>query len=103
MRTTKLCALLALFSLVLFGQANLAGSCQAGGEYPNCLGGEIVFTGVNYPATVHVTVTNSSGEVIDDGTYTTDGGVLRFVENLSFSDTYRISLNGQIVLTVTTV
>ncbi len=77
-------------------------SCQNGGEFPNCIGGEIAFTGSGYSGQVHVTVTNGAGEVMDDGDYTTADGVLRFVENLSFAGTYTISINGKAVLTVTT-
>lgn len=102
MRTIKLIALLALLSLGLFGQSRITGSCQNGGTYPNCIGGEVVFTGSNYQGQVHITVTNSSGQVIDDGDYTTSAGVLTFNENLSFADTYTISVNYQVVLTVTT-
>jgi len=102
MRKTKLFAFLALLSIGLFGQSGVTGSCRNGGTYPSCVGGEVVFRGSGYPAQVHVTVTNSSGMVIDDGDYTTNGGVLSFTENLSFADTYTISVNHQIVLTVTT-
>ena len=94
--------LLFLLSVGLFGQSGLTGSCRSGGAYPRCVGGEVVFTGPNYPAEVHVTVTNSSGTTIDDGDYKTEGGVLSFTENLSFADTYRIAVNGQFALTVTT-
>ena len=99
---TKLLALSVLLSLNLFGQLSLTGSCPNDGTYPNCIGGEVRFTGSNFPAQVHVKVTNSSGEVIDNADYTTDGGVLTFTENLSFADTYTISVDGKVVLTVTT-
>jgi hypothetical protein len=102
MRKTKLFTLAALLSSGLFGQSGLTGSCRNGGTYPSCDGGEIVFTGANYPALVHITVTNSSGKVIDDGDYTTNVGNLQFTENLSFADTYTISVNDDAVLTVTT-
>lgn len=88
-----------------FGQTPppvLTGSCQHGGEYPNCVGGEIVFTSSSYSGQVHVKVVNGAGEVIDDGDYATSNGTLRFVENLSFAGIYTISINGQAVLTVTT-
>jgi hypothetical protein len=106
MRKTKLFALSALFSLGLLGQSPspLTGGCRNGGAYPSCIGGEIVFTGSNYPTLVHVTVTNSSGKVIDDGDYTTNGGSLTFTENLSFADTYTISVShDEAVLNVLTV
>lgn len=83
-------------------QSSIGGSCKSSGTYPQCDGGEIVFTGSNFPAQVHVKVTNSTGDVIDDGDYSTTNGVLRFVENLSFADTYTIAVNGQTLLTVTT-
>ena len=95
-------AFAALLCLSLFGQSGITGSCRNGGTYPNCVGGEVVFTGSNYGVLVHVLVTNGSGSVIDDGNYTTTGGNLSFTENLSFADTYTISLNDQAVLTVTT-
>jgi hypothetical protein len=102
MRKTKLFAFSTLLCLGLFGQSGITGSCPNGGAYPSCVGGEVVFTGSNYGVIVHVLVTNSSGSVIDDGNYTTSGGNLSFTENLSFADTYTISLNNQAVLTVTT-
>ena len=102
MRKTKLFAVSALLSFGLFGQSVVTGNCRNGGEYPRCIGGEVVFTGSNYPAQVHVTVTNSSGKVIDEADYTTTGGSLSFTENLSFADTYTISVNNRVVLTVTT-
>jgi hypothetical protein len=102
MRKTRLFALSTLLSLGLFGQPGISGSCRDGGTYPSCVGGEVVFTGSNYPAQVHVTVKNGSGKVIDDGDYTTNGGALSFTENLSFADTYTISVNSVAVLTVTT-
>ena len=102
MRKTILFALASLLSVGLFGQSSITASCQNGGTYPSCVGGEIIFRGSNYPAQVHVTVKNSSGKVIDDGDYTTNSGALKFTENLSFADTYTISINNQAVLTVTT-
>ena len=102
MRTATLFSLGLLISAGVFGQSAITGSCQNGGTYPNCVGGEIVFRGTNYTGQVHVTVTNSSGKVIDDGDYTTDGGNLAFTENLSFADTYTISINQKVALTVTT-
>ena len=103
-----LLAAMALLSAILFGQSSqsgpsgLTGRCKNDGSYPSCLGGEIVFTGSSYPAQVHITVTNSTGEEIDDGDYTTNSGALSFTENLSFVDTYTISVNHTAVLTVTT-
>ena len=102
MKNAMLVALLALLSVGLAAQPTVTGSCQNGGAYPNCVGGEIVFVGSNYPERVQVTVTNSSGRVIDDGEYKTDGGILRFTENLSFADTYTIAINDQVVLVITT-
>ena len=102
MKQLKFLALSLLFPLGLFGQSRITGSCRNGGAYPNCVGGEIVFTGTSYPEQVHVTVTNGSGKVIDDGDYTTNGGTLSFTENLSFADTYTIYVNAAVVLTVTT-
>jgi len=102
MRMIKLITLLGLLSLGLFGQSRISGSCKNSGDYPNCDSGEIVFTGSNFADTVHITVTNSSGKVIDDSDYTTSGGVLTFYENLSFADTYTVSIDNQAVLTVTT-
>jgi hypothetical protein len=102
MRKTKLFVLSILLSLGLFGQSGITGSCRNGGTYPSCDGGEVVFTGSNYPAQVHITVTYSSGKVIDDGDYTTIGGTLSFAENMSFAGTYTISVNDRVVLTVTT-
>ena len=87
------------------GQTNqpaLNGSCRFDGTYPQCMGGEIVFSGPNFNAQVHVKVTNSGGDQVDDGDYTTNGGVLTFVENLSFADTYTIKVDGQTLLVVTT-
>jgi len=102
MRHTKLGVLSAALSLGLFGQSRITGSCQNGGSYPACIGGEITFNGTGYPAQVHVTVKNSGGKVIDDGDYATNAGALSFTENLSFADTYTISIDDQVVLTVTT-
>ena len=104
MKNATLFVLSTLLSVGLLGQSGqsgITGSCRTGGTYPRCDGGEVVFTGSNYPAQVHITVTNSSGKVIDDGDYTTSGGILSFAENLSFADTYTISVNNQVVLTVT--
>lgn len=98
-------AAILLLAAAGFGQTPppvLAGSCQHGGDYPNCVGGEVVFTSSSYAGQVHVKVVNSAGEVIDNGDYSTTNGTLRFVENLSFAGTYTISINGQAVLTVTT-
>jgi hypothetical protein len=106
MRKIMLLAVLALLSAILFGQSGpsgLTGRCKNDGTYPSCVGGEIVFTGSNYPAQVHVTVTNSASQEIDDGDYTTNSGILSFTENLSFADTYTISVNHTAVLTVTTI
>jgi hypothetical protein len=83
-------------------QPTLAGACKSGGAYPQCDGGEIVFTGTNFSGQVHVKVTNSNGDKIDDGDYNTTDGILRFVENLSFADTYTIAVNGKSMLTVCT-
>jgi hypothetical protein len=105
MKKITLFAVSALLSAGLLGQSapsGITGRCKNDGTYPSCVGGEIVFTGSNYSAQVHITVTNSSGQEIDDGDYTTNGGILSFTENLSFSDTYVISVNQQVVLTVTT-
>jgi hypothetical protein len=98
-------ALWTLLSLVVYGQSSapaLSGSCQNGGTYPSCVGGEVLFTGSNYSGQVHVKVTNNSGDVIDDGDYSTTNGILKFVENLSFAGTYTVSTNGQVMLSVTT-
>jgi hypothetical protein len=96
----------AVFALLITSLAaqpsGITGNCQTGGTYPSCVGGEIVFVGTNYPEHVHIRVTNSAGTVIDDGDYQTEGGTLRFTENLSFADTYTISINGTVALTVTT-
>ncbi|PWU11749.1 MAG: hypothetical protein C5B51_02010 [Terriglobia bacterium] len=102
MLRTKLLVLLLLLSIGAFAQSGIAGACRNGGSYPNCIGGEVVFTGSNYPVIVHITVTNSSGNAIDDGDYRTADGILTFTENLSFADTYTISISGHPVLTVTT-
>ena len=102
MRQIKYWALASLFSLGVFGQSSITGACRNGGTYPNCIGGEIVFTGGSYPEQAHVKVTNSAGQVIDDGDYTTKDGVLTFTENLSFADTYAIAVNDKVVLMVTT-
>jgi hypothetical protein len=102
MRIITIFAFLIVLSLSLSGQSGLTGSCRNGGTYPACVGGEVVLTGTSYPAQVHVTVTNSSNTKIDDGDYTTTDGVLSFTENLSFADTYTISVNDHVVLTITT-
>jgi hypothetical protein len=105
MKKTTLFAVSALLSAGLLGQSvpsGITGRCKNDGTYPSCVGGEIVFTGSSYPAQVHITVTNSSGQEIDDGDYTTSEGILSFTENLSFADTYTISMNHQVILTVTT-
>jgi hypothetical protein len=99
----KIYLLLAMFALpALCDPSAITGSCKNGGEYPHCAGGEIVFNGSEYPAQVHITVTNGSGQVIDDGDYTTESGNLSFTENLSFADTYSISVNGKSALVVKT-
>ena len=95
-------ALLALSPLVLFGQSPITGTCVNGGAYPVCLGGEVRFIGTGYPEQVHITIKNSSGKVIDDADYRSKAGVLSFMENLSFSDTYTIWIDDQIVLKVST-
>src|ERR1051326_8939020 len=67
-----------LFSAALCGQSNpptLSGTCLRDGTYPQCVGGEIVFSGANYASTVHITVSNSAGDDIDQGDYTTNDGV----------------------------
>jgi hypothetical protein len=102
MRKTNFFALSVLVSLGLFGQSGITGSCRIGGTYPSCVGGEVVFSGSSYPEQVHIKVTNTSGKVIDDGDYTTNGGALSFTENLSFADTYTVSVDGRVALTVTT-
>jgi hypothetical protein len=102
MRKTRRLVFWALLSNGVFGQSGITGSCRNGGTYPNCVGGEVVFTGSGYPAQVHITVSNSAGTVIDDGDYTTNGGILSFTENLSFADTYTISVNRRAIVTVTT-
>jgi hypothetical protein len=102
MRNFVLFAFAGLLTLGLSGRSGLTGGCLKGGDYPSCVGGEVVFTGSNYPAQVHVTVTNSSGKVIDDGDYQTSGGTVSFTENLSFADTYTVLVNNVDVLTVTT-
>lgn len=102
MRHCSILALGLLISTVVFGQSGLTGSCQNGGTYPSCVGGEVAFTGSGYSSQVRVKVVNSLDDIIDDGVYTTNNGILRFVENLSFAETYTITVNGQPVLTVTT-
>jgi hypothetical protein len=102
MITFKLFVLSVLLSLGLSGESTLTGSCKNGGTYPSCVGGEIVFTGPNTHEEAHVTVKNSAGKVIDDGDYKTTAGVLTFTENLSFADTYTISVDDVALLTVTT-
>jgi hypothetical protein len=106
MKRTRHFAAAMLLSLGLLGQTSpspVTGSCQNGGTFPDCVGGDIVFTSTKYSGQVHVKVTNSTGEVIDDGYYTTTGeGLLSFFENLSVADTYTIAINDQVVLTVTT-
>ena len=82
--------------------SGITGGCKKGGEYPHCDGGEIVFSGSDYPAQVHITVTNSSGQVIDDGDYTTRSGALSFTENLSFADSYTIAVDSKPALVVNT-
>jgi hypothetical protein len=99
----KICLLLAMFTLPAFcDPSGITGTCKNGGEYPHCDGGEIVFSGSGYAAQVHITVTNGSGQVIDDGDYTTKSGDLSFAENLSFADTYNISVDGKVALVVKT-
>lgn len=106
MKRTRHFAAAMLLSLGLLGQTSqspVTGTCQNGGTFPDCVGGETVFTSTKYTGQVHVKVTNSAGETIDDGYYTTTSdGVLSFFENLSFADTYTITINDQVVLTVTT-
>lgn len=91
-----------LFAFSVGAQTPIVGSCAHGGTYPSCVGGEIVFTSSGYPPQVHITVTKSSGDAIDDADYTTSLGVLTFTENLSFPDTYSIAVNGLVVLTIIT-
>jgi hypothetical protein len=102
MMQVRLVGLVLLVAAAVYADPVLTGSCQNGGTYPSCVGGEILFTGSSFPAQVHVKVINSSGDVIDDADYTTAGGVLKFVENLSFADTYTVLVNNQTVLTVST-
>ena len=91
-----------LFGGSISAQTPIVGSCAHGGTYPSCVGGEIVFTNSGNAGQVHVTVTKSSGDAIDDADYTTSLGVLTFTENLSFPDTYSIAVNGKVLLTVVT-
>ena len=103
MRPITLLVFLVLFSLAAFGQSGLTGGCQSGGTYPSdCTGGEVTFSGAFTGTTVHITVTTSTGKVLDDGDYTPSGGVLTFTENLSVGDTYTIAVNYQALMTVTT-
>jgi hypothetical protein len=102
MKKAVLLILLTLLSAGLFGQSGLTGRCKNGGTYPNCVGGEIIFSGTGYAASVHVTVNNSAGDEIDDADYTTTAGALSFTENLSFADTYSIYLDQKLTLTVNT-
>jgi len=51
---------------------------------------------------VTVYVTNSSNKVLDNSSYSLNGNTLTFTENLSIADTYSISVNGTVMMTVTT-
>jgi hypothetical protein len=98
MKPTLLLATLTLASVALLsgGQATLTGTCQSGGNpsYPQCVSGEVTFTGTNYNPEVHVKVTNSNGDVIDNSTYSaTVTGNLTFTENFSFADTYTVQID----------
>ena len=96
MKPITLFALAVVLSLALVGQSTgtLTGTCQHGGNpyYPQCISGEVSFTGTNFPGDVRVRVTNSSGTSIDDGMYTVTAGKLTFIENLSFPDTYTVQV-----------
>jgi hypothetical protein len=102
MRYLLLSAMMLFAFFGLGAQTPIAGSCAHGGSYPSCVGGEIVFTSSGYPGQVHVKVTRSSGDAIDDADYTTYLGTLTFTENLSFPDTYSIAVNGTVLLTIVT-
>ena len=94
MKIIRLLAALIVLSLALVAQSvgTLTGTCLHGGNpyYPQCISGEVTFTGTNFPGDVRVRVTNSAGDSIDDGMYTVNRGSLTFIENLSFADTYTI-------------
>lgn len=103
MRTLTLFAVCVVLSFGLFAQGPaLSGSCQTTGTYPSCQGGEVSFSGSGYSGQASVRVINGDGKVIDSGTYQTNGGILTFVENLSVADTYTVSVNGVVMLTVST-
>lgn len=112
MRTTSLFAIFGLLSLCLvsglLGQSlqpsPISGTCQSGGNpaYPNCVAGEVTFNGSSLNTSVHVTVTNSAGTVVDDSDYGTTGGNFTFTENFSIADTYSITVDGTTLLSVTT-
>ncbi len=106
MRITIVFALLVLMSVAMMGQGStpLNGSCQTAGNpsYPNCVAGEVTFTGATVDVSVHVTVTNSSGAIVDDSDYNSQAGTFTFTENFSIPDTYTIAVNGQAVMSVTT-
>ena len=68
------------------------GSSSTGGTSTNCNSGQVTFTGTGYPNKVRVVVTNSEGELIDNGLYDTTGGVLSFTEDFSFPDTYTVDI-----------
>src|SRR5262249_16201253 len=113
MRTTSLFAIFGLLSLCLvgglLGQTSLqpspiVGTCQSGGNpaYPNCIAGEVTFNGSSVNQSVHVTVTNSQGTVVDNSDYGTTGGNFSFTENFSIADTYSIAVDGTTLLSVTT-
>jgi len=93
-------AFLAVAAPLCGDPSGITGACKNGGDYPHCVGGEIVFSGTGYAAQVHITVTNSSGQAIDDGDYKTKSGSLSFTENLSFADTYTVSLDSKSALVV---
>ncbi len=110
MKKTKVLGMFSVLSLGLLGQSSsptLSAACQLGGNpsYPDCVDGEVTFTGSGFSSianAVTVYVTNSANKVLDNASYLLNGGVLTFTENLSAPDTYTISVNGTVMLTVTT-
>jgi len=95
-----------LTALALVGSPGLTWTClegQAGFEgNGNCAPGRVSFTGSGLTSSVRVTVTRtSSGEVIDDYNYGSNGGAIQFVESLVPGDTYSVEVRGTNGLGVT--
>ena len=105
----KLLFVLSLLTIGLVGAPTGLSTYCRDGRYDDgiCAPGRVLFTGYNYPDSVHVNVVrDSDGTVYDDWDYnTSEEGRLRFEETLIPGGSYTITLTAtglNTTLTVTT-